>query len=307
MSGENKHVTCHFQKTLRAELHIALFFWKTILLCCVFGHWGTNPDELRHLTLIKEVMKYWQPLGKNKLKHVSRSDRNDGKTMSTNVLMPSSVGPMMGLLEWPWVWARISWFWACTWARTIAFSVPDKSWTPKFELVDWVLQWLSITCCVILHLYNEPKISLCKVLPERGESTKSSKWSFESLLASLSRWIGMSPWCLYWISNYSHGDAAAGTCNVVHVSEVVVWNWFAGRTTWLATCWSRTRPWPLWFSLCFTLPLMLGLLGVLKFCFLKHSCVATVTASWIQSEKRNRAMSHVDIRCPPHRPSWPAG
>ena len=252
-------------------------------------------------------MKYWQPLGKNKLKHVSRSDRNDGKTMSTNVLMPSSVGPMMGLLEWPWVWARISWFWACTWARTIAFSVPDKSWTPKFELVDWVLQWLSITCCVILHLYNEPKISLCKVLPERGESTKSSKWSFESLLASLSRWIGMSPWCLYWISNYSHGDAAAGTCNVVHVSEVVVWNWFAGRTTWLATCWSRTRPWPLWFSLCFTLPLMLGLLGVLKFCFLKHSCVATVTASWIQSEKRNRAMSHVDIRCPPHRPSWPAG
>ena len=161
--------------------------------------------------------------------------------------------------------------------------------------------------CVILHLYNEPKISLCKVLPERGESTKSSKWSFESLLASLSRWIGMSPWCLYWISNYSHGDAAAGTCNVVHVSEVVVWNWFAGRTTWLATCWSRTRPWPLWFSLCFTLPLMLGLLGVLKFCFLKHSCVATVTASWIQSEKRNRAMSHVDIRCPPHRPSWPAG
>jgi hypothetical protein len=30
---------------------------------------------------------------------------------------------------------------------------------------------------------------------------------------------------------------------------------------------------------CFTLPLMLGLLGVLKFCFLKHSCVATVTAS----------------------------
>ena len=25
--------------------------------------WGTNPDQLRHLTLIKEVMKYWQPLG----------------------------------------------------------------------------------------------------------------------------------------------------------------------------------------------------------------------------------------------------
>lgn len=25
--------------------------------------WGTNPDQLRHLNLIKEVMKYWQPLG----------------------------------------------------------------------------------------------------------------------------------------------------------------------------------------------------------------------------------------------------
>ena len=208
-------------------------------------------------------MKYWQPLGTNKLKHVLQSDRSDGKTMSTNVLMPSSVGPMMGLLEWLWVWARISWFWACTWAPTFAFA------------------WRLGTSVVVNNRW-------CHSPPSSPK---------------------MSPWCLYC------GDAAAGTCssNVEKCSKyirscclkLICRSYYVIGYVLISNKALTTLVFPVFpvsfatcawsFEVLFPLPSTAVLLQ-------------SSTASWIQSqEKRNQAMSHVDIRCPPHRPSWPAG